>query len=242
MIYLQYSCAARLRRWPAVRVPGTSEEDRHQVVTPPLHTQFFQTSRGRIVNALRRATLTADELATSLGQTKHAIRAQLRSLERDGVVEAAGFRPGITRPFAVYRLTAEVEQLLSRAYTPFLARLVQVFANRHDPEEVETVMRDTGRALAEDLNARIDTRSSLAERLAAASRLLNDGLGAVTDVEEDGQGVVIKGASCPLSALTDKDRGACLAIESLLTECLGVRVHECCERDARPRCCFRIRT
>jgi predicted ArsR family transcriptional regulator len=215
-------------------------EDRDQVVTPALHTQFYQSSRGRIVNELRRATMTADELATSLGQTKHAIRAQLRAMERDGVIEVAGLRPGITRPFAVYRLTAEAEQLLSRAYTPFLTRLVQVFASRHDPNEVETVMRDTGRALAEDLNARIDKHSSHAERLAAASRLLNDELGAVTHVEEDGQGVAIKGASCPLSALTDKNPGACLAIESLLTECLGVRVQECCEREARPRCCFRI--
>jgi predicted ArsR family transcriptional regulator len=217
-----------------------AEPKEDEIKSLRLHSRFFQSSRGRIVNALRRGMMTADELARSLEQTNHAIRAQLRAMERDGVIEAAGFRPGTTRPFSVYRLTPEVEQLLSRAYTPFLTRLVQVFASRHDPEEVETVMRDTGRALAEDLGARIDKRGSIAERLAAASQLMNDELGAVTHVEQDGDGPAIKGGSCPLSALTDKNPGACLAIESLLTECLGVPVQECCERQARPTCCFRI--
>lgn len=210
-------------------------------MNPDLHSQFLPGSRGRIVGALRRQPMTADELATRLGQTNHAIRAQLRAMERDGLIEAAGVRPGTTRPFALYRLTARLEQLLSRAYTAFLARLVQVFASRHDVQEVETVMRETGRALAADLGERIDRRRSFGARVQAASRLLNDELGAVTHVEEDEEGISIKGASCPLSALTDKNPGACLAIESLLAECLGVPVTECCERRSRPQCCFRIR-
>ena len=184
--------------------------------------------------------MTAEELARRLGQTQPAIRAQLRSMERDGVIEAAGQRAGTTRPFAVYRLTAEVEQLLSRAYTPFLTRLVQVFSSRHTVQEFETVMRDTGRGLAQDLAARASAGPSLGERLAAATQLMNEELGAVTHVEEDAEGVAIRGAACPLSALTDKNPGACLAIESLLTECLGVSVKECCDRRGRPRCCFRV--
>jgi predicted ArsR family transcriptional regulator len=205
-----------------------------------LHTQFFESSRGRIVKALRHRTMTAEELAGVLGQTAHAVRAQLRAMERDGLLEAAGFRPGTTRPFAVYRLAPEAEQLLSRAYRPFLARLVEVFANRHDAQELETVMRDTGRALAEDFRGRVDQRRPVLDRLTAASHLLNEELGAATHVEEDAKGTAIKGASCPLSALTLNNRGACLAIESLLEECVGVPVRECCERLARPTCCFRL--
>ena len=205
-----------------------------------LDPRFFQSSRGRIVNALRRDWMTADELAASMGQTKHAVRAHLRSMERDGVIQVAGFRPGITRPFAVYRLTAQVEALLSRAYTPFLTRLVQVFASRQAPEEFETVMRETGRALAQDLAAKPPASRSPGERLAAASQLMNEEFGAVTRVEEDAAGMVIKGAGCPLSALTEKHSGACLAMESLLTAYLGVPMKECCDRQALPRCCFRV--
>lgn len=67
---------------------------------------------------------------------------------------------------------------------------------RHDPEEVETVMRDTGRAVAEVLGARIDQGGLLSERLAAASRLLNDELGAVT-WKRTAKAPQSTGASCP---------------------------------------------
>ena len=203
-------------------------------------SQLFQGSRGRIVAALRREMMTADELATSLGQTKHAIRAQLRSMERDGLVETAGVRPGVTRPFGLYRLTQQVEQLLSRAYAPFLTWLVQVFASRHPLTQFETIMRETGRALAHDLGGPVRAGKSVKERVAAAAQLLNNQLGAVTHLEEDDAGVTIRGGACPLAALTLKNRGACLAIESLLSECVGVRVRESCERQDRPRCRFRV--
>jgi DeoR family transcriptional regulator, suf operon transcriptional repressor len=206
------------------------------------HPELFQSSRGRIVNALRRGAATADELAATLGQTKQAIRAQLRSMERDLLVENAGLRPGTTRPFSTYRLTPAVEQLLSRAYVPLLTQLVQVFASRQSTQEFETVMRESGRALAIELRCRHDARQSLPARLAAASQLLNEQLGALTRVAEDSDGVSIRGDGCPLSALTGKNRGPCLAVEELLKECLGVPVKECCDREDRPRCCFRVAT
>jgi hypothetical protein len=65
--------------------------------------------------------------------------------------------------------------------------------------------------------------------------------GALTHVEQNGR-YVIRGASCPLSALTGKHPGGCLAMESLVSEIVGVRTRECCERDERPRCCFVINT
>ena len=203
--------------------------------------RFFQSSRGRIVNELRQGRATADELASRIGQTKHAVRAQLRGMESDGLVETAGVRAGTTRPFAVYRLTAEVEQLLSRAYIPLLSRLVQVFASRQSAEEFETVMRETGRALAHDLGLAARRARSVGARLAVAANVLNEQLGAVTQVTAEPGGFTLKGAGCPLAALTDKNPGACLVIESLLAEGLGLPVQECCERDERPRCCFRVR-
>jgi predicted ArsR family transcriptional regulator len=204
-----------------------------------VHARFFESSRGRIVDALRLHTMTSNELSRRLGQRTHAIRAQLRGMERDGLVEVVGLRAGRTRPFAVFRLTAQVEQLLSRAYIPFLLRLLRVFAKRHSLQEFETVMRDTGRALAEDFGGRVRGRS-LSERLAAASRLLNEELGAVTHVENDSTRMAIRGAGCPLSALADKNPGACLAIETLLTISVRIPVKECCDRTGRPRCCFRV--
>ena len=73
------------------------------------------------------------------------------------------------------------------------------------------------------------------------ANLLNEQLGAVTHVEQNG-GYVIRGEGCPLSALTGKHPAVCRAMESLVKEFVGAAVHECCERAQRPRCCFEIKS
>ena len=52
---------------------------------------------------------------------------------------------------------------------------------------------------------------------------------------------MIRGAGCPLAALTGKHPAVCLAMESLVTEVVGVEVTECCDRTERPKCCFEIK-
>ena len=54
--------------------------------------------RGRIITLLQARPLTIEELATQLRLTANAVRAQLTAMERDGLVQRAGRRPGTTRP------------------------------------------------------------------------------------------------------------------------------------------------
>ena len=204
-----------------------------------LRDQFFESSRGRIVDRLRRGGLTVDELTAALGLTGNAVRVQLASMERDGLVRRTTMRRGPTRPSNVFELTPELEQLLSRAYVPLLTQLVRAFAERQPAEEFDALMREAGRGLARDSATRVPN-GPLAERAAAASRFLNAELGALTDVERPDGALVIRGHGCPLAALTGKHPGVCHAIESLLAEMLGARVHECCDRRERPRCCFHV--
>jgi DeoR family transcriptional regulator, suf operon transcriptional repressor len=206
-----------------------------------LRQQLLDTSRGRIVTLLQRGALTVDDIATELAITANAVRAQITAMERDGVVRRVGRRPGTTRPFHVFELTPEVEQLLSQAYLPLLTQLVQVFASALPSEQVEALMRTAGKGLAGDLPSEKPTvGGSLRLRVTAASELLNKHLGAVTHVDGNG-GYVIRGAGCPLAALTGKHPAVCLAMESFLTEVIGTAVHECCDRAARPKCCFEIK-
>jgi predicted ArsR family transcriptional regulator len=204
-----------------------------------LRQQLLDTSRGRIVTLLRTGRRTADDIATKLGLTRSAVRIQIAAMQRDGVVTRVGKRPGTTRPSHVYELTPEVEQLLSKAYVPLLTHLVDVFAGALPTQQVETLLRLTGEALAQELARGKRPSGSLPTRVAAASELLNEHLGALTRVEVNG-GIVIRGAGCPLAALTGKHRGVCLAMESLVTKIVGAPVRECCDRDGRPRCCFEV--
>jgi predicted ArsR family transcriptional regulator len=205
-----------------------------------LKKQLLDSSRGRIVTLLRRGALTADDIASELGVTRSAIRAQITGMERDGVVRRAGQRPGTTRPSHVFELTPEVEQLLSSAYIPLLTQLVDVFAAGLPADQLETMLRRAGKKLADELSRGKRPAGNLASRVATASEMMNEQLGATTQVEGNG-GYIIRGFGCPLAALTGKHPGVCLAMESFVAEVVGVSVRECCDRAERPHCCFEIR-
>jgi DeoR family transcriptional regulator, suf operon transcriptional repressor len=162
-------------------------------------------------------------------------------MERDGVVRRTGQRPGTTRPSHVFELTPEVEQLLSSAYIPLLTNLIETFADGLPTNQVETLLRQAGKRLADELSRGKRPAGTLSSRVAMVSEMMNEQLGALTHVDGNG-GYTIRGMGCPLAALTGKHPGVCLAIESLIREVLRVSVRECCDRSERPKCCFEIRS
>jgi predicted ArsR family transcriptional regulator len=204
-----------------------------------LRKQLLDTTRGRIVSSLQAGGLTADDIASKLGLTRSAVRVQITAMERDGVVTRVGNRPGTTRPSHVFELTPEVEQLLSKAYIPLLAKLVDVLAESLTTQQLDALLRQTGKALASELSQGRRLSGNLKSRAAITSEMLNDHLRATTHVEGNGK-IVIRGVGCPLATLTGKHRGVCLAMESLVTEIVGNQARECCDRTDRPRCCFEI--
>ena len=204
-----------------------------------LRQQLLDTSRGRIVTLLRRGGLTADDIAAKLKLTTSAVRAQLAGMERDGLVERVGQRPGTTRPSQVFELAPDVEQLLSQAYVPLLSQFVQVFTQGLPTKTVNDLMRQAGKGLADELLGGTRPAGNLHTRVTFVSQLMNEQLGAVTHVE--GNGKVIRGAGCPVAALSGKHPAVCMAMESFVSEVVGGPVHECCDRSDRPRCCFEIR-
>ena len=203
------------------------------------YDEFFESTRGRVIGAVRRGRVTVDEIAKELGLTGNAVRAQLASLQRDGLVRTGGVRRGATRPAQTYVLTPELDHLLSRAYIPLLTQLVRLFAADQPTAKFNAIMREAGRGLAREITAE-PPAGTLKDRADAACRILNRELGASTIAAREDGAFVIRGSGCPLAALTGKHRGVCLSIETLLTTLLATSVQECCERSERPRCCFRI--
>lgn len=208
----------------------------------PLHTSRADTSRGRIVELLRTGGMAVDEIAAQLGLSHNAVRVQLTSMERDGLVHHARSERRTTRPSHIFELTQDTRQGLSKAYVPFLSHLASTIARRQTPKELAALMRDVGRSLADTLRGRAVASGSLAARAAAVSLTLNEELGAVTRVEPVNGHFMIRGHGCPLAALTADHPGACLAIETFIAEMTNSRVRECCTRQQPPQCCFEIST
>jgi predicted ArsR family transcriptional regulator len=73
----------------------------------------------------------------------------------------------------------------------------------------------------------------------AALDLLKKLGGAVALHDTDGK-TFIRGKSCPLAAITAHYPDACLVVEALLTEIIGVPVKEHCTHGQSPSCCFEV--
>jgi predicted ArsR family transcriptional regulator len=203
---------------------------------PPRTPGPREGTRERIIALLRRKASTTNEIAAQLGLTHNAVRGHLTALQRDGVIRPASLQPSASRPAVVYELLPEAEAVFSRAYIPFVAQLVRVLQQRLPEGELEEVMRTVGRRLGADWPR---LRGPLRHRVEEASRLLEE-LGSMNEVEPLDGGFVIRGHGCLLSAAVHGRPEVCRAMESLLTELLDVSVRECCDRTARPRCCFAV--
>jgi DeoR family suf operon transcriptional repressor len=195
-------------------------------------------TRGRLVELLRRKDHTVDELATALQLTDNAIRSQLFALERDGVAEAHGLRRSGGKPSVLYGVTDQYETAQSRAYVPFSVRLLEELASRTPAPRLKSLLRAAGRRWAAGVTP---PGGHLAAKAAWAAALLAELGGRVDVVEEEKGSFVLEGASCPLSAVVRSNPSACAAVESLLSDLLQVPVVEQCARGgARPCCRFLI--
>lgn len=211
------------------------------MVNSTLNARFFESTRGRIVDLLRRSPRTVEDLAAELEITDNAVRLHLGSLEREGIVRTAGVRREGTvgKPATIYEIDPAADPIFSSAYLPFLSTLLASLGDRLEPRELRAVMRDVGHRLAGEAS---DDHSSLASRVAVASRVLNS-LGAITTVEraESGRALVIRGCGCPLSSAVNANDCVCHAVQTMLADITGAEVRERCDRSGdRPQCCFEI--
>jgi predicted ArsR family transcriptional regulator len=198
--------------------------------------RFFTTTRGRIITLLRRAPRTIEDLAQALDLTDNAVRVQVATLERDGIVAQTGMRRGARKPSATYALTAEGEQLFPKAYGPVLRQLLDVLAEQLPHGTLEELLRVVGRRLADEAPLASGARR---ERVQAAVGVLNE-LGGLAELEEDGDSLRICGYSCPLAPLAVRRPEVCQLAAALLSELIGEPVQAECERAASVRCQFRL--
>jgi len=201
--------------------------------------RLLASTRGRILALLRGENRTVNELAAALDLTDNAVRAHLLSLERDGLVQQHGIKPGKRKPHAAYGLSIEAEHIFPKAYGPLLAHFVTVISNRLNRRALRATMREVGRAVAADHLERWKGRGR-GERIKAALDLLDDLGGSAKFEESEGKQFIHGRNGCPLAAVTASHPEACLIVESLLSKVIGVPAKKCCEYGETPRCCFEL--
>jgi predicted ArsR family transcriptional regulator len=200
------------------------------------YERFSTSTRGRMLALLRRSSLSIADLGRRLGIADNAVRTHLAGLERDGLVEQCGVRRGTGgKPASLYRLTADSEELFPKAYRQVLSLLLDVLVDRLGTQETEELLREVGRRAA----PLQPTEGALRARVEAAVRVL-EALGGDAEIEELGETLLIRGYSCPLSAVVAGHPQVCSLAEELLSSLIGVPVREVCDRGERPRCAFEV--
>lgn len=202
-------------------------------------SRFKESTRGRIVALMRRGEHTVDEIARAVGMTDNAIRSHLTALERDGIVRQSGVRrsAGAGKPAALFEIDPAAEPLLSSAYAPVLAAVLDAMVDELSGERAAAVLEEAGRRVAQEIGIRAD--GSELDRVTAAAAVLTD-LGGEVDVVESDGAFGIRGSGCPLSAAVSRRPELCHAVEALVSEISGLTLTQCCQHGERPSCCFRV--
>jgi len=208
------------------------------VKIPGWRQRFLASTRGKILALLRGESRTVNELAEALELTDNAVRSNLTSLERDGLIQQLGMRRGFRKPHFLYSLTDEAGYLFPTAYGSLLRHVLTVFGGRLPPEELQAILREVGRTAAKEHldHSKDKTRN---QRIEFALGVLKTLGGDVTVQESEGKRFFC-GNGCVLSAVTVDHPEACLIVEALLTEIIGRPVKERCHHGEAPRCCFEI--
>ena len=103
-------------------------------------------------------------------------------------------------------------------------------------EEFYDVMKKLGQKLAasrprpaRDLRERVDDAAAFYQAL-----------GGIAEIEEEGKKLIIRGYGCPLAEAVASHGGICVAMESLMSELIGVPVRQRCDRGETPNCRFEV--
>lgn len=149
-------------------------------------------TRRELLNLLKKhGEMSADDLASAIKLTPSAVRQQLTTLQRDGLVTFTELRDGPGRPRHRYHLTAAAEGLYPRAYAQLTNELLD-YVGQADPELIDQVFRRRRQRRIDAALSRLAGKD-LDGKVTELSRILDeDGYLAEAIRQEDGTFLIVE--------------------------------------------------
>jgi predicted ArsR family transcriptional regulator len=184
--------------------------------------RFFQTTRGKIVTALRRRHVaSAVDLADEFGLSPNAVRQQLEQLERDGYVVERSVRRGPTKPTFEYSLTAHADTLFPQRYDKMLNAVLREVKESFGADGLDLVLAKLGKQAAEKYRAKLTATDAKGRVYELAALLRENGVEA--DVVETESGTLeLREHNCPYGQTVGEHPEVCSIIHTVLRD--GVEV------------------
>jgi predicted ArsR family transcriptional regulator len=184
-----------------------------------MHSErFFESTRGKILAALRGGRGTAFELARRFGISPNAVRQQLLILERDGLVSGHPVRRGKTKPTLEYVLTPKAEEYFPQHYDRMLnAVLREIRASGGEPA-VRAIFDAIAKRSASKLKAKVESLGT-DQRVEVLATMLRD-RGVAVDYDLVDGSYVLHEHNCPYAKTVAENPELCSVIHQVIEEVL----------------------
>ena len=178
-------------------------------------SRFFQSTRGKIVTALRRQhSASAVDLAEAFGLSTNAVRQQLITLERDGYVEERSVRRGPTKPTLEYSLTAAAETLFPQRYDKMLNAVLSEVRTSFGQAGLESVLGKLGERAADKYRSKLGAQDLKGRVYELAAMLRENGVDADV-VEGAGGSLELREHNCPYGQTVGEHPEVCSIIHTV---------------------------
>lgn len=199
-------------------------------------------ARRNLLQAVKRCgRASVAELTTRLEVSRQAVRQQIMSAQRDGLVEGVREAPRGTsgRPPTRYQLTRAGEDLFPKRYNQLAVMMIDTVAQTCGREALvdllATITRHRVAALAPLMEGK-----SLPERLQVLTAVYEPD-DPYIEVESTGDGYILRERNCPYLEVAMARPLLCSSTVSVLTQLLGCRVvREERFQSGSPCCSFRV--
>jgi predicted ArsR family transcriptional regulator len=179
--------------------------------------RFFQSTRGRIVEELRRMkSASAVDLAKIFGLSPNAIRQQLVVLERDGLVVEQSVRRGPTKPTYEFSLTEEAGRLFPQRYDKMLGAVLREVREQFGPEAMTKLFDGIAKHTVAKTKERV-TAEHPEGRAAQLTQVLREG-GVVAEYSLIDGGFELREHNCPYSEVVKEHPEVCSVIHHVLDQ------------------------
>ena len=181
-------------------------------------SRFFQSTRGKIVTALRRRHVaSAVDLAEEFGLSANAVRQQLEQLARDGYVVERSVRRGPTKPTHEYSLTQSAETLFPQRYDKMLNAVLREVKESFGNDGLDVVLAKLGKRASEKYRAKLSSEDVKGRVYELAALLRENGV--VADVvETDGGALELREHNCPYGQTVGEHPEVCSIIHTVLRD------------------------
>lgn len=175
----------------------------------------MQRTRRQILDILKkRGRATLEELAREVALSPVTVRVHLSVLQRDDLVNVEEVRGRVGRPYFVYSLTEEAEDLFPKRYHVLANRLLVGIDEVLTPELRSLLLSQIAEKWAAERGARLAGKE-LAEKVAEIAQIRTEE-GAIADWEKTEDGYVLRQYNCPNLLVSRAHSQVCTIEENYL--------------------------